>query len=391
MTAADAAVVRHGARNATMFPSFLQRARRVARSGPDRVGIAAVADGVTILETCPALPARFAGGAMRGRAANPFLDWTSTPVTVTVHDLRDVVYDVDHRVLIKDGRLIAETCYLQSEDALARVVAARARPDRLAGRGIMVPCSDHWPGNYYHWMAHGLPVIAAASDLPDGGAARLLLPALLPWQHRTLRMLRPGGCAIERIMAGRQYRIDRVAYCNIVAGAADFAVSRLCGRVFARLAAAVPVVRPHGARLYVDRGGAGHRAIPNEGALAARLRGLGFLTVRPETLTVAEQIDLFRAASMVVGPLGAGMTNIGFCRPGTVVYDLVPDHHANPCFLAMAMRGGLEYWADLFPTGAARQDHMAPWGQGIDVERVIRRVEELLRGLLPGAGAAPLP
>lgn len=57
MTAADAAVVRHGARNATMFPSFLQRARRVARSGPDRVGIAAVADGVTILETCPALPA----------------------------------------------------------------------------------------------------------------------------------------------------------------------------------------------------------------------------------------------------------------------------------------------------------------------------------------------
>lgn len=335
---------------------------------------------------------------MRHREMNPFSAWSSTPVTLTVHHLRDVVYDVDHRVLIKDGRLIAETCYLQPAEALDRIAVDPARLGRLAAPGLAIPCSDHWPGNYYHWMAHTLPVVAALSDLPGsglsaryprhGGSARLLLPELLPWQRRTLELLRPGRCGIEPIVPGRQYRIDRVAYCNVVAGAADFAVSRLCASVFTRMAAAVPVTRPRGVRLYVDRGGAGNRAIPNEGALAARLRDMGFLAVRPETLALETQIDLFRAASIVVGPLGAGMANIGFCRPGTVVYDLVPDHHANPCFLAMAMRGGLAYWADRFPTGTDRQDHVASWSHGIDVEHVARRVAELVPGR---AGVRALP
>ncbi|MBB2174698.1 glycosyltransferase family 61 protein [Gluconacetobacter johannae] len=372
-----------------MFPAFLRHSHRAERSGPDLIGIADVADSVTCLEICPVQRARFAGGdAMRDRATNPFSTWSSMPVAVTLHHLRDVVYDVDHRVLLKDGCLIAETCYLQPAEALARIAVHPARLGRLAGPGVAIPCSDHWPGNYYHWMTHTLPVIAAVSDLlwsdlptsglPHGGPARLLLPPLLPWQRRTLDLLRPGRCGIEPIVPGAQYRVDRVAYCNIVAGAADFAMSRLCGSVFQRMAAAVPATRRPGVRLYVNRGGTGNRAIPNEGALAARLHDMGFLAVRPETLTPEAQIDLFRAASMVVGPLGAGMTNIGFCRPGTVVYDLVPDHHANPCFLAMAMHGNLAYWADRFPTGADRQDHVANWAHGIDVGQVARRVAELM-------------
>nr|WP_244959678.1 glycosyltransferase family 61 protein [Gluconacetobacter azotocaptans] len=367
-----------------MFASFL-RDRRTRDDAPVHkgvartIGLADVADSVACLETCPAQPARFAGGgALLDGETNPFLAWSSSPVTVTVHHLRDVVYDVDHRVLIKDGCLIAETCYLQPPEALARITVDRARLGRLAGPGVAIPCSDHWPGNYYHWMAHTLPVIASLSDRPEWGSARLLLPALLPWQRRTLELLRPGRCGIEPIAAGAQYRVDRVAYCNIVAGAADFAMSRLCGAVFRRMAAAVPVARRPGARLYVNRSGTGNRAIPNESALAARLHDMGFLAVRPETLAPEAQIDLFRAASMVVGPLGAGMTNIGFCRPGTVVYDLVPDHHANPCFLAMAMRGDLAYWADCFPTGADRQDHVANWAHGINVGQVARRVVELM-------------
>lgn len=370
-----------------MVFSLLRRLRR-PEGPPGRVRLEEIAESSVLLESCPARAARFAlADRRRDDASNPFLDWVSTPATLTAHVLRDVVYDVDSRVLIKDGNLIAETCYLQPPELLATLRVDSARLTRHAGAGVAVPCSDHWPGNYYHWMMHALPVMAALSDRPEirrRGRLCWLMPDLLPWQRQTLDFLGAGGGGQGVLAAGRQYRLDRVVYCNIVAGAADFTVSRLCQSVFSRMAARVPVARRRGLRLYVDRGGMGNRAIPNEAALAAALAAEGFCVVRPERMPVAEQIDLFRAAAMVVGPLGAGMTNIGFCRPGTLVYELVPDHHANPCFLAMAMRGHLNYWADLYPTGAAGQDHVARWGVGIDVARVLRQASALwARGTRP--------
>lgn len=378
-----------------MVFSLLWPLRR-SRCPPGRVRLADIAESSVLLESCPARAARFApADARRNGADNPFLDWVSTPVGLTAHVLRDVVYDVDSRVLIKGGDLVAETCYLQPPELLAALRVDPARLIRHAGPGLAVPCSDHWPGNYYHWMTHALPVMAALSDRPEirrRGRLSWLLPDLLPWQRQTLDLLGADGGGRQVLTAGRQYRLDRVVYCNIVAGAADFALSRLCQSVFPRMAARVPVTRRRGLRLYVDRGGVGNRAIPNEAALAAALAAEGFCVVRPERMPVAEQIDLFRAAAMVVGPLGAGMTNIGFCRPGTLVYELVPDHHANPCFLAMAMRGHLNYWADLYPTGATGQDHVARWEAGIDVARVLRQVSGLwsggTRAVLVSDGAA---
>ncbi|MFT8645153.1 glycosyltransferase family 61 protein [Gluconacetobacter sp.] len=366
-----------------MVFSLLRCLHRPSRS-PGRVRLEDIAESSVLLESCPARAACFApADARRTDVANPFLNWVSTPIGLTAHVLRDVVYDVDSRVLIKDGNLVEETCYLQPSEVLAALRVDRARLVRHAGPGVAVPCSDHWPGNYYHWMTHALPVMAALSDRPEirrWGRPCWLLPDLLPWQRQTLDLLRADGGGRQALTAGRQYRLDRAVYCNIVAGAADFALSRLCQSVFPRMAERVPVTRRRGLRLYVDRGGAGNRAIPNEAALAAALAAEGFCVVRPERMTVSEQIDLFRAAAMVVGPLGAGMTNIGFCRPGTLVYELVPDHHANPCFLAMAMRGHLNYWADQYPTGATARDHVARWEDGIDVGRVLRQVSGLWSG-----------
>ncbi|MFS3134294.1 glycosyltransferase family 61 protein [Gluconacetobacter sacchari] len=377
--------VSHVVSGTIMVFSLLRRLRR-PQAPPGRVRLAEIADSSLLLEACPARTACFAPADVRRLgASNPFLGWVSSPVGLTAHVLRDVVYDVDSRVLIKDGNLVAETCYLQPPETLAALRVDRARLERHAG--VAVPCSDHWPSNYYHWMMHALPVMVALSDRPEirrRGPLCWLLPDLLPWQRQTLELLGVRGGIQGGVAAGRQYRLDRVVYCNIVAGAADFALSRLCQSVFARMASRVPVTRRRGLRLYVDRGGVGNRAIPNEAALAAALAAEGFCVVRPERMTVAEQVDLFRAAAMVVGPLGAGMTNIGFCRPGTMVYELVPDHHVNPCFLAMAMRGHLNYWADLYPAGATGREHVTRWEGGIDVARVLRRVADLWsRGARP--------
>jgi capsular polysaccharide biosynthesis protein len=77
-----------------------------------------------------------------------------------------------------------------------------------------------------------------------------------------------------------------------------------------------------GRRLYVSRAGTSRRRIANEDELITMLSGHGFEIVHPETLTVRDQIDLFSRASHIVGATGAGMTNMLFASPGSLVVTL---------------------------------------------------------------------
>jgi len=67
-------------------------------------------------------------------------------------------------------------------------------------------------------------------------------------------------------------------------------------------------------RIYISRNGQTTRGrqIINEQELIARLRPLGFSVIDPGTMPLAEQIACFSHASIVVGPHGAGLTNILF-------------------------------------------------------------------------------
>ena len=53
------------------------------------------------------------------------------------------------------------------------------------------------------------------------------------------------------------------------------------------------------------------------------LSSYGFETVEAETLSLHDQIALFKAADMVCGAHGAGLTNIAFAPPGTQVIEFV--------------------------------------------------------------------
>jgi capsular polysaccharide biosynthesis protein len=90
--------------------------------------------------------------------------------------------------------------------------------------------------------------------------------------------------------------------------------------------------RKFGAKIYLDRRGHWKRRLRNETELATRLEAEGFESVMPETLSLDEQISLFAGAECIVASHGAGLTNLGFCRPGTMLIELVMDHYANWSF-----------------------------------------------------------
>ena len=58
------------------------------------------------------------------------------------------------------------------------------------------------------------------------------------------------------------------------------------------------------------------RRLTNEIEIETSLQALGFETIYPEDLTLAEQIALFRRADALVAPNGSALLNLLFASPG---------------------------------------------------------------------------
>ncbi|GBR72047.1 glycosyltransferase family 61 protein [Gluconobacter kanchanaburiensis] len=360
---------------------FLNRLRHILSSPANPMRLTDIARDEIVLETCHALPAPNVP-ELPHPERNPFVNWSSMPVMISRYALRDIVLDQPLMTLLHAGRVIPETAYVQDPEA---VRALKLRPEDLIRcapfKGITAACVDHWASNYYHWIAHTVPTLHALSlqKLP----VRLVLPEHMhPWQFETLELFGLTSEAHLRLQQGRQYAFRALDYVTFVNGSADFAVSGLSRAAYAHLRAAVGTEagKPH-RRLYIERGHSANRHVPNEEALAEALEALGFERIRPETLPLKDQIRLFGEAEMVMGMLGAGLANIAWCRPGTFVYELVPSHHVNPCFTAMAAQGDLRYWADLFETGATRENHTDNAAIPLPVTEILNRVRDLLARL----------
>lgn len=74
--------------------------------------------------------------------------------------------------------------------------------------------------------------------------------------------------------------------------------------------------------IYVKRSDDGSRAMPP--SFDEFISDLGFEIIQPQNLSMQEQIDIFSAASRVIGPLGAGLTNIIFTQPSCEVFMIDP-------------------------------------------------------------------
>jgi capsular polysaccharide biosynthesis protein len=53
-------------------------------------------------------------------------------------------------------------------------------------------------------------------------------------------------------------------------------------------------------------------------------------------MSLADQVELFSEAKVVIGPHGAGLTNIMFAPKGAIVIECFGDSYVNGCFWALA-------------------------------------------------------
>jgi capsular polysaccharide biosynthesis protein len=216
--------------------------------------------------------------------------------------------------------------------------------------------------NYGHFLLDGMTSVLAMLEAGALDRLPLATPPLQRWQRELMR-LAFGDLAWQEAPAP----VVRVAGA-VFTPAMDHYLHRpgpLLIQLRARLLAAVqesqpkPPKRQPSRRLYVSRRGHPMRVMVNEIALEAALIRRGFQIVRPERLSVAEQIRLFAGAEVIVGPTGAGLTNAVFADPGCQIVEIQPENFTSFWVPAFSRLMGLDWSGYIAPSPC---DHKAaPW------------------------------
>jgi hypothetical protein len=200
--------------------------------------------------------------------------------------------------------------------------------------------------NYFHWLIEGLvPLRIMAPHLPPD--TKLLLPArliamrqgpggdLLPDHLGMLADWGFGGMP-HAIVDTPVVQVEQVYWLSgsnldMIAGP-DLRAART---------QALQTVPPAGPRrrIYVRRPAG--RSVQNAAEVEGFLARAGFETVEMRGLSHTAQISLFDSADFVIGPHGAELSNLLFCRPGTRVLELSPSAQFRPFFAQISDKIGL--------------------------------------------------
>jgi capsular polysaccharide biosynthesis protein len=218
-------------------------------------------------------------------------------------------------------------------------------PLEVSGRlGALATRGDQ---NYYHFLVDAICRLGVMEQCPEiEPPDRWYVPSGAAWQREILTMF---GVPADAIIDADEHPHVR-AEMLVVPGLPTVEVVNppwtsdfLRTRMLPHAAADAPEPGP----IYLSRGAsANNRMVENEQqVLDEVLLPRGFKVLDPAGLTVADQIAQVGAATAIVTPHSAGMTNVLFASPGCRVVEMFPSSEIlQPCYWRMAHAApGVEY------------------------------------------------
>lgn len=122
------------------------------------------------------------------------------------------------------------------------------------------------------------------------------------------------------------------------------------------------------------------RFVSNESELTDVLSEFGFDTFVPSSLSLADQMNVFRNAECIVGAHGAAFAHLAFSTPGSTFVEFFSRGHYSPAYNRIAGIRGLKY-------GFLIGEPTAMGGLSINPNQLR---EVLSQTLEPSAQSAPL-
>jgi hypothetical protein len=113
-------------------------------------------------------------------------------------------------------------------------------------------------------------------------------------------------------------------------------------------------------RVYISRARMDKRRVVNEQEILESIMPFGFEPYQPETMSFSEQIALFEGASIVVGPLGAALSNLIYSSDAHVIELLPHDHVLLTWFEVMHSLGHDYSYVQGLPTSTENNTQQRP-------------------------------
>jgi len=314
----------------------------------------------------------------------------TTTESVRAYRLRDVILDASRMALSNGRKPIPETLYMVDQDEYEHALAQTLHPQPTDPTTHYILGCNVSVANYFHWMTQSLPAIDWGLRNRRHPNVALALPPLRPWQEESLALL--GHADVPRLIVDvtAHYWLGSAEYAEFLGEHMARSLSRAAAATYECLRQAVLPATDGADEIYVARTDATNRVAVNEAELIAMLERQGVRIVVPGGLTLTRQIAIFRRASLVIGPHGAGLSNIVGCEPGTHLYELVPSHYPNFCFNRLAQGCGLHYWGDVFPGEPGEgSPHHRTWR--IDLDVVAARLDLIRARIAAPAGLTSSP
>jgi len=280
--------------------------------------------------------------------SNPFLHEQNAYVTTLENGrlwfdgyLNTVVWD-------KAGAVVTDLCQGNPQIVADRCCDLTA----LTLTGKVCLLGNRNPDNYYHWMNDIVPKFGLL-DLSDTDVASIdyfvLNSSNTTFQRETLGLL---GIDKSKVLSSNnspyllcdELIVPKYGSNTLGMGQGKWAAEYLVN-VFGTQSQT-----SKSRKLYISRGNRGARSIVNEDDVVAFLEKNGFETIHPEKYSVQEQARLFCEAKVVLGPHGAGLSNIAFCKSGTKIVELYCNKIA-PTFWNTCQLHGFAHYAHQFSKG----------------------------------------
>jgi hypothetical protein len=132
-------------------------------------------------------------------------------------------------------------------------------------------------------------------------------------------------------------------------------------------------------RIYVSRDDANIRKVTNEDEVMRVLGKYGFKRIILKNMSVAEQIQKFHSAKVVVSPHGANLTNLLFCDRGTKVIELFSPSHIHPVYWLISNHVGLDYYYVVGEGNRPPRNVLVPYGGWANIKVNVDLLETTIK------------
>ena len=257
-------------------------------------------------------------------------------------------------VSLEDGRFLTESTREINLFLGSGAYRSRRRKTSIKVSGDCHCLRSCWGNEYAHWMCEDLPRLSnALPSLPE--KTKFIVPEnIAKWRiesleaigidHERIKLV-PGHITIqcERLWFATelgstkyQHTSPQVAQ-RVRQKFLDYAARQITEENHAGL--------PSSDYIFISRQGAPCKRLMNEADLENVLHKLGFEIVRMENYSLVQQIEMIKKAKVVVGAHGAGLGNIMFAEPNTILVELQDDSYAcpRPWYWKFANCYGCEY------------------------------------------------